>query len=123
MIINELRISIYFYDLFRPDSTINCTTNFSTANTKNLFFGRYTNTNPWYHLNGALDKIKIYNKALTSAEVTGLYTPATTYTIATSSNPTVGGTTSGGGTFSCGQNVSLIRLYEVKDFGKVCALE
>ncbi len=86
-------------------TTINCTTNFNTANTKKLYFGRYSSY--WYPLNGALDEIKIYNKALTSSEVTGLYTPATTYTIATSSNPTVGGTTSGGGTFSCGQNVSL----------------
>lgn len=46
--------------------------NFSTANTKNLYLGRYSSF--WYPLNGKMDDVRVYNRALSDAEVQQLYT-------------------------------------------------
>jgi len=45
--------------------------NFITANNNNLYFGRYDSY--WYPLNGSLDEIRIYNRALNPTEVQSLF--------------------------------------------------
>ncbi|MFA6400273.1 MAG: LamG-like jellyroll fold domain-containing protein [Salinivirgaceae bacterium] len=45
--------------------------NFSSANTQDLFFGKYSDT--WYPLNGAIDEVRIYNRALNEQEIKTLY--------------------------------------------------
>lgn len=44
--------------------------NFSTMNTRDLYIGKFDDT--WYPLNGAIQDIRIYKKALTSSEVASL---------------------------------------------------
>ena len=46
------------------------TPNFSQMNSQDLYLGRYSND--WYPLNGALDEVRIYNRALTEVEVLAL---------------------------------------------------
>lgn len=47
------------------------TLDFSIANTKNLYLGRYSQT--WYPLNGKMDDVRVYNRALSNAEVMDIY--------------------------------------------------
>lgn len=44
--------------------------NFATMNGKNLVMARYTSN--WYPMNGALDEFRVYNRAITPAEVAAL---------------------------------------------------
>ncbi len=45
--------------------------NLSAANTKNLYLGRFSIS--WYPLNGKMDDVRVYNRALSDAEVTEIY--------------------------------------------------
>lgn len=64
---------------------------------------------------GTIDEVSIYNRALSSNEVAAIYAAGSagkcltscTATIATAALPSVGGTTSGGGSKSCGQGVTV----------------
>jgi hypothetical protein len=47
------------------------TQDFSSINTQDLYLGKYSSS--WYPLNGAVDEVRIYNRALTTAEITSLY--------------------------------------------------
>jgi chitinase len=47
------------------------TVDFTRTNSNDLYFGKFSDT--WYPLNGAMDDIRIYNRALTSAEIQQLY--------------------------------------------------
>jgi|GEM_PF-2836861 len=47
-----------------------CTPDFTTTNTQNMRFGY--GGNAWYPLNGALDEIRIYNRALNETEINTL---------------------------------------------------
>lgn len=58
-------------------------------------------------LNGVLDEIRIYNRELSQTDVNNLYSEGLV-SITTSSNPTIGGTTSGGGNYNTGTNVTVI---------------
>ena len=55
------------------DRTLTTTPNFTDANTKDLYFGCYRG-GVWYPLNGKLDEIRVYNRALSDAEVQSIYT-------------------------------------------------
>jgi photosystem II stability/assembly factor-like uncharacterized protein/sugar lactone lactonase YvrE len=46
-------------------------TNFTTANTRDLYFGRYSYY--WYPFDGKMDDIRMYNRALSDTEVTTLF--------------------------------------------------
>lgn len=62
------------------DSTVNTPINFNISNSQDLYFGKYSDY--WYPLNGALDEFRIYNRTLSSNEVSQIYNsekPATTY--------------------------------------------
>ena len=48
----------------------NITPNFSQMNSHDLYLGQYSND--WYPLNGVLDEVRIYNRALTDIEVLAL---------------------------------------------------
>ena len=57
----------------KTSATLN---NFNTTNNGTLYIGRINNniaTNQKYYLNGKLDDFRIYDKALTSSDVTNLY--------------------------------------------------
>src|SRR5438552_276182 len=62
-------------------------------------------------MNGKLDDVRIYNRALTATDVAQLYTAAgsapTTYTISAVSSPAAAGTVNGGGTFTSGSSVTM----------------
>ena len=47
------------------------TTSFANSNSKDLYFGRLNSF--WYPLNGKLDEVRFYNRALSDAEVLQLY--------------------------------------------------
>jgi len=47
------------------------TLDFTTSNSRDLFFGRYSSF--WYPLDGVLDDMRMYNRALTETEVQKLY--------------------------------------------------
>ncbi|MEI6751605.1 MAG: LamG-like jellyroll fold domain-containing protein [Paludibacter sp.] len=53
------------------DTTVNTPVNFSTSNTQDLYFGKYSDY--WYPFNGALDEMRIYNRALSATEIQQLY--------------------------------------------------
>ena len=57
------------------DSTTNTPLNFSTSNTQDLYFGKYSDY--WYPLNGALDEMRIYNRPLNLTEIQQLYNKPT----------------------------------------------
>ena len=44
--------------------------NFSTANRQDWYLGKFSDS--WYPMNGALDEVRIYNRALSDDEVAGL---------------------------------------------------
>jgi hypothetical protein len=62
---------LYRNGVLMSEKTLANPINFSAANTKNLFFGKYGG-NYWYSLNVKLDDIRIYNCALTDAEIQAL---------------------------------------------------
>ncbi len=47
------------------------TLDFTVANSKDLYIGKYSDT--WYPLNGSVDEVRFYNRALSDAEVLALY--------------------------------------------------
>lgn len=51
--------------------TLSGTTTFTSANSRDLYFGRLNSF--WYPLNGKLDDVRFYNRALNDAEVSALY--------------------------------------------------
>ncbi len=53
------------------DTTQNDIADFSSANNQDLFFGKFCDN--WYPLNGAIDEVRIYNRALNFAEINSLY--------------------------------------------------
>ena len=53
------------------------TVNFTIANTQDLFIGKFSDY--WYPLNGTLDELKIFNRALSDEEVLVLYTAGGTH--------------------------------------------
>lgn len=55
-------------------STVAGPPNFATMNTKNLVMGRYTSG--WYPFGGALDEFRVYNRAITAAEIAALSSTA-----------------------------------------------
>lgn len=61
------------------DTTILKPFDFTFTNTRDLYFGRYSSF--WYPFNGALDEVRIYNKALSQIEVQNLYNSSTGITI------------------------------------------
>ena len=44
---------------------------FTSINSQDLYLGKFSDS--WFPLNGALDEVRIYNRAITTAEVTALY--------------------------------------------------
>jgi hypothetical protein len=61
--------------------------NFATMNTKDLMLARYASN--WYPMNGALDEFRVYNRALTAAEVTTLATAGVVSGTVTNISPSV----------------------------------
>jgi len=59
------------------------------------------------YYNGMMDEIRIYNYALSDYEIAMLSSPCTQYAITTSSTPSIGGTTSGGGMYGAGATVTI----------------
>jgi gliding motility-associated-like protein len=53
------------------DSTSNAVANFDISNQHDLYFGKFSDY--WYPFNGALDEVRIYNRALSAEEVACLY--------------------------------------------------
>jgi len=68
-------VSKIFLDGVLAKTTTNTgTPNFSLANTKDMYIGKYSDT--WYPSSAAMDNLRIYNRALTDAEVKQLYNEA-----------------------------------------------
>ncbi|MBK6966056.1 MAG: hypothetical protein IPH20_19570 [Bacteroidales bacterium] len=61
--------SLYINGLI--DSTSNAVANFNISNQLDLYFGKFSDY--WYPFNGALDEVRIYNRALSAEEVACLY--------------------------------------------------
>jgi gliding motility-associated-like protein len=61
--------SIYINGMI--DSTSHAVANFANSNQCDLYFGKFSDY--WYPFNGALDEVRIYNRALTAEEVACLY--------------------------------------------------
>ena len=70
-----------------------------------LYFGNPETQNNMFL--GDVDDVRIYNRELNQTEVTALFNESSSYTITTASNPTNGGSTSGGGTYNTGSQVNL----------------
>jgi Ig-like domain CHU_C associated/Concanavalin A-like lectin/glucanases superfamily/RHS Repeat len=66
-------LKVFKNGVLNQDRVLTSMPDFTTANTKNLFFGRYGG-GYWYPLNGKLDDIRFYNRALTDVEVQSIYT-------------------------------------------------
>ncbi|KAF0215598.1 MAG: fibronectin type III domain-containing [Geobacteraceae bacterium] len=73
------------------------TTDFSIANGRDLYLGKYSDS--WYPLNGALDEVRIYNRALTASELQNLYSG--------NNGSTVSGTVTSSGTGLAGVSITL----------------
>jgi hypothetical protein len=54
--------------------TEQATINLSVANTKDIYWGKYSDQ--WYPFNGLMDDLRVYNYALSDAEIAALYQPA-----------------------------------------------
>jgi hypothetical protein len=72
----------------------------------------YSNPSVYGYINGKLDEVQVYNKALTATEISTLYSSAgsgsqTYVSISTSSSPSSGGGTSGGGSILSGNTVTV----------------
>lgn len=48
-----------------------CDINLAVANTQDLYFGKYSDY--WYPLNGSIDEVRIYNRALSDCDIKALY--------------------------------------------------
>ena len=70
-----------------------------------LYFGNAETTSNLF--NGSVDDIRIYNRELSQTEVTELFNESSSYSVSLSSNPSNGGSTSGGGTFQTGSQVTV----------------
>jgi hypothetical protein len=49
------------------NTTTNSAVNFSVANSRDLYFGKFNDS--WYPFNGAIDEVRIYNRALNQTEM------------------------------------------------------
>jgi hypothetical protein len=78
------------------------TVNFAQTNTQDMYIGQYSQF--WYPLNGTLDELKIFNRAISVAEIQTLFSNGTpvTYSLTGSVAPVAAGTLSGTGTFEAG---------------------
>ncbi len=70
MVISETTMTIYIDKTKAKEITLSSPMEFSLANAKNLYLGRFGNR--WYYTNGALDNIKMYNRALLEPEIDAL---------------------------------------------------
>jgi len=61
--------SLYYNGRLSNEREIN--TNFSIANSNDLYIGRFSET--WYPFNGCIDEVRIYNRALTDSEIRTIY--------------------------------------------------
>ena len=68
-VITTSNVSIYANGILIASQ--NGTMSFANSNTKNLWFGRLSAT--WYPFNGKMDDIRIYNRALNTAEINAIY--------------------------------------------------
>ncbi|MEI6751603.1 MAG: LamG domain-containing protein [Paludibacter sp.] len=59
------------------EASINTPISFSTSNSQDLYFGKYSDS--WYPLNGALDEMRIYNRQLNATEIQQLYNNFTSF--------------------------------------------
>ena len=71
--LTQSNIKIYFNGILVGSNTV--TLNFTNSNSRDLFLGAFRDG--LYPLHGSLDDIRIYNRALTAAEIQLLYKPAT----------------------------------------------
>jgi len=74
VVVDSISITMYLNGIQFDRQTYNPPITFTEANNKNLHFGRYgynCNTSPyrWFPLNGKMDDIFYYNRALSQAEV------------------------------------------------------
>jgi hypothetical protein len=81
------------------------TVNFAVANTQDMYIGKYSDY--WYPLNGTLDELKIFNRALSAAEVQSLY-GSVTYPLTASASPAASGSVSGAGSYAAGATRSVV---------------
>lgn len=70
LVISETTMTIYINKNKVEEKSLNSPMDFTTANGKNLYLGRFGS--PWYYLDGALDNFKMYDRALSEDEVDAL---------------------------------------------------
>lgn len=103
-VINGLNLSFYLNGQYDGGGTFNITANPSS----NARIG--SRDDNWNIFGGALDDIRIYNRALSQFDIQILYHENgwQQFTINTTSNPLYGGTTSGSGFYDNGSNVLVV---------------
>lgn len=69
-VVSNSQVKLYKNGVLVSTSPLAAPATFPTANTRDLYFGKYRDS--WYPLNGKLDDIRIYNRALTDSEVQAL---------------------------------------------------
>ncbi|MDR1346258.1 MAG: gliding motility-associated C-terminal domain-containing protein [Bacteroidales bacterium] len=77
VVVDSISITVYVNGMQKHRQTYNSQINFTEANERDLYFGRYGYncgmSNYWYPLNGRLDDIVYYNRALSQAEINELF--------------------------------------------------
>jgi hypothetical protein len=72
----------------------------------------YSSPSIYGYINGKLDDVRIYNRALSTSDIAQLYNVAgsapATYSISVTASPAAAGTVTGGGTFSSGSSVTVL---------------
>ncbi|MDR1345608.1 MAG: gliding motility-associated C-terminal domain-containing protein [Bacteroidales bacterium] len=78
VVVDSISITMYINGMQKHRETYSSQIHFTQANVKDLDFGRYgyncgVEPNYWYPLNGRLDDIVYYNRALSQSEINALY--------------------------------------------------
>jgi len=82
---NSSKIAKLYADGVLIKTNENFNQDLSSINSQDLYLGKFSDS--WYPLNGSLDEVRIYNRALTAAEVTALYQQGTTPCTKVANNP------------------------------------
>jgi len=78
---NSSKIAKLYADGVLIKTNENFNQDLSSINSQDLYLGKFSDS--WYPLNGSLDEVRIYNRALTDNEVSELYQQGTTPKLAT----------------------------------------
>ena len=108
IVVDSISITMYINGMQKHRQTYNPQITFTKANSNDLTFGRFgynCGLQNWYPLNGKLDDIVYYNRALSQAEITQLYNYPAVYASPTAMH-----------TDTIRDNVNLGEVYERNGF-------